>query len=57
MSAAPFAYVDGDKRWIFINRSKTTWTNELSLFTGDGRLVTTAAARHGRLQRRDSRAG
>ena len=29
--------MDGDKRWVFINRGKTTWTNELSLFTGDGR--------------------
>ena len=33
--------MDGDKRWVFINRGKTTWTNEVSLFTGDGRLVKT----------------
>jgi prolyl oligopeptidase len=31
--------VDGDKRWLFIERSKTTWTHETSLLTRDGRLV------------------
>jgi prolyl oligopeptidase len=41
ISAGPSAYVDGDKRWLFINRSKTTWTNDLSLLTSDGRLVKT----------------
>jgi prolyl oligopeptidase len=40
ISAAPSASLDGSKRWLFINRSKTTWTNELSLLTG-GRLVKT----------------
>jgi prolyl oligopeptidase len=39
VSARPFASVDGDTRWTFINRGKTFWTNELSLFTADGRLV------------------
>ena len=39
VSASPNAAVDADKRWMFIQRSKTTWTNEFSLLTGDGRLV------------------
>ena len=41
VSATPLALVDGDTRWVFINRGKTFWTNELSLFTSDGRLVPT----------------
>jgi prolyl oligopeptidase len=39
ISAAPTVALDGDKRWLFIQRSKTTWTNDYSLLTGDGRLV------------------
>jgi prolyl oligopeptidase len=41
VSASPFAAMEGDKRWVFIRRGKTTWTNEVSLFTSDGRLVKT----------------
>jgi prolyl oligopeptidase len=43
VGATPFASIDGDKRWVFINRGKTTWTNEVSLFTDDGRLVKTSS--------------
>ncbi|HEX6071540.1 MAG TPA: S9 family peptidase, partial [Sphingomicrobium sp.] len=39
VSARPFAALDGDRRWTFVNRGKTFWTNDLSLFTSDGRLV------------------
>jgi prolyl oligopeptidase len=39
VSVSPFTSLDGDRRWVFINRSKTTWTNEDSLLTNDGRLV------------------
>ncbi len=41
VSTSPFAVQDGDKRWTFVGRGKTFWTNDLSLLTADGRLVKT----------------
>jgi len=41
VSATPSAAVDGDKRWLFITRGKTFWSNDLSLVTPDGDLVRT----------------
>ena len=41
VSAGPFAALDGGKRWVFVNRSMTTWTNQLSLLTPAGQLVRT----------------
>jgi prolyl oligopeptidase len=37
----PIAALDGDTRWIMLNRAKTSWTDELSLLTSDGKLVKT----------------
>ena len=37
----PFAYADGHKRWAFVSRGKTFWTNDLSMVMPDGRLVKT----------------
>ena len=34
-----FGSQDGARRWSFVRRGKTFWTNELSLVTKDGRLV------------------
>lgn len=36
-----FAYVDGGRRWSFVTRAKTFWTNDLSMVLPDGRLVKT----------------
>jgi prolyl oligopeptidase len=41
VSTSPFAVQDGEKRWTFVGRGKTFWTNDLSLLTADGRLVKT----------------
>jgi prolyl oligopeptidase len=41
VSATPLAAVDGETRWTFVSRGKSFWTNEVSLFTSDGRLVPT----------------
>ena len=36
ISVAPYAAVDADRRWSFINVSKTTWTNDVLLVQPDG---------------------
>ena len=36
ISVAPYAAVDADRRWSFINISKTTWTNDVLLVQPDG---------------------
>jgi prolyl oligopeptidase len=41
VSATPFSRVDGGKRWNFITRGVTFYSNELSLVAPDGRLVRT----------------
>ena len=41
VSSSPFTYVDGDRRWSFVNRSKTTWTNDTFLVTAQGTAVPT----------------
>lgn len=41
VSVSPFAAVDRDRRWTFIGRGKSFWTNALSLMTPDGRLIPT----------------
>ena len=39
VSVGPVAIQSGDKRWLFVNRSKTFWTNEYHLITPSGALV------------------
>lgn len=39
VSVGPFSALDGDRRWTFINRGRSFWTNQLSLLGSDGRLV------------------
>ncbi len=41
VSASPFALIDGGRRWSFITRGKTFWTNEVSMVMANGRLVRT----------------
>jgi prolyl oligopeptidase len=41
VSATPFSRVDGGKRWNFITRGVTFYSNELSLVVPEGRLVRT----------------
>ena len=41
VGSSPHTYVDGDKRWSFVNRSKTTWTNDILLVTAQGTAVPT----------------
>ena len=41
VSATPFSRIDGGKRWNFITRGVTFYSNELSLVAPDGRLVRT----------------
>ena len=41
ISVAPRAAMDGDRRWTFIDRGLTFYTNELWLGTPDGRFVPT----------------
>ncbi len=36
ISVSGFSVLDGDKRWRFINRSPSFWTNEFSLVNEDG---------------------
>jgi L-lactate dehydrogenase (cytochrome) len=36
ISLAPFGIQDGDRRWTFINRSLTSWTDNVSLVTPQG---------------------
>ena len=36
---SPVAVQSGDRRWVFVNRSKTFWTNEYHLVGPNGRLV------------------
>jgi prolyl oligopeptidase len=39
VSVTPLAFQDGDRRWTFVGRGKTFWTNEYRLLTPEGRLV------------------
>ena len=39
VSATPIAVQDGDRRWTFVARGKTFWTNEYRLLDRSGRLV------------------
>jgi len=39
VSVGPVAIQSGDKRWLFVNRGKTFWTNEYRLVTPAGALV------------------
>ncbi|HEY5721919.1 MAG TPA: prolyl oligopeptidase family serine peptidase [Allosphingosinicella sp.] len=39
VSVGPVASQSGDKRWLFVNRGKTFWTNEYHLITPTGALV------------------
>ncbi|WP_197018345.1 prolyl oligopeptidase family serine peptidase [Sphingomonas sp. URHD0057] len=41
VSSSPFTYVDGDQRWSFVNRSKSTWKNDVLLVTAQGTAVPT----------------
>ncbi|MFN2259597.1 MAG: prolyl oligopeptidase family protein [Parasphingopyxis sp.] len=36
ISVYPISVLDGDRRWAFVNRGLTFWTNELSLLTDEG---------------------
>lgn len=36
ISLAPFAFQDGERRWMFINRSLTSWTDSVAMVTPDG---------------------
>ena len=38
VSISPVAVQSGSRRWLFINRGKTFWTNEYHLLTPSGRL-------------------
>jgi len=38
VSIAPVAVQSGSRRWLFVNRGKTFWTNEYHLLTPSGRL-------------------
>ena len=39
VSANPFGYYDGGKRWSFISDSKTTWRTNYLMVTPDGRAI------------------
>jgi len=39
ISVSGFSVLDGDKRWRFINRSPSFWTNEIALVTDDGATI------------------
>jgi prolyl oligopeptidase len=39
VSVGPFTAVDGDRRWVMLDRGKTFYTNDLSLLRADGKLV------------------
>ncbi len=39
VSVTPIAVQDGKRRWTFVGRGKTFWTNEYQLLTPQGRLV------------------
>lgn len=41
VSVAGFAAQDGDRRWTFVSRGRTYWTNDLSLLTAGGKLIKT----------------
>ncbi|PZT90543.1 MAG: S9 family peptidase [Citromicrobium sp.] len=39
VSASGYSVLDGDKRWRFVNRSPSFWTNQVSLVRDDGSTV------------------